>query len=87
MSPPNLREPTRDSPTEVFGHPRYFYEVKGRYGWKARYIKEVDALEQTTKFWQEIYDETGHLVEIHEKFPMDKGHRKVNNESHTQRGS
>jgi len=28
-------------------------------------------------FWQEIYDDTGRLVEIHEKFPVDKGHQKV----------
>ena len=52
----------------------YFYEVRGRYGWKARYVKEVDALEQTVKFYQEIYDNTGHMVEIHEKYPKDKGH-------------
>jgi len=72
------------------GGRRYFYEVQGRYGWKARYIKEVDALEQTLRFWQEIYDEAGHLAEIHEKFPIDKGHRKhrkVNNEGHSQRSS
>jgi hypothetical protein len=37
----------------------------------------VDTAEQTVRFWQEIYDETGRLVEIHEKFPVDKGHWKV----------
>jgi len=59
------------------GGRRYWYEVRGRHGWKARYVKEVDAFERTVRFWQEIYDEKGRLVEIHEKFPVDKGHRKV----------
>ena len=31
----------------------------------------------TVRFWQEIYDDTGKLVEIHEKYPADQGHRKV----------
>lgn len=34
-------------------------------------------MEQTLRFWQEIYDEQGRRVEIHEKFPVDNGHRKV----------
>ena len=40
-------------------------------------MKEVNALEETTKFYQEVYDNKGKLVEIHEKFPLDKGHRNV----------
>lgn len=56
---------------------RYYYEVQGRHGWKARYVKEVDAEERTVRFYQEIFDEDEELVEIHEKFPIDKGHRKV----------
>ncbi|MBI3755545.1 MAG: hypothetical protein HZB81_06595 [Deltaproteobacteria bacterium] len=59
------------------GGRRYYLEVKGKYGWKARYIKEVDANEETVKFFQEIYDGDGKLREIHEKFPFDKGHRKI----------
>jgi hypothetical protein len=55
----------------------YWLVVLGRYGWQARYLKEVDADENTVRFWQEIYDETGNLVEIHEKFPVDRDHRKV----------
>jgi hypothetical protein len=51
--------------------------VKGRLGWLARYLKEVDAQENSVRFWQEIYDDAGRLVEIHEKFPVDKGHQKV----------
>ncbi|HEX9664089.1 MAG TPA: hypothetical protein VGB27_17505 [Candidatus Binatia bacterium] len=49
----------------------------GRLGRRARYLKEVDAEEVTLRFWQEIYDEQGKLVELHEKYPVDKGHRKV----------
>jgi hypothetical protein len=39
--------------------------------------KEVDADEATVRFWQEIYDERGQLVEVHEKYPLDSGHKKV----------
>jgi hypothetical protein len=59
------------------GGRKYWLEVLGKHGWKARYIKEVNAFEKTIRFYQEIYDERGNLVEIHEKFPVDKGHRKV----------
>ena len=58
------------------GGREYWFEVEGRSGWKARYIKEVDVNEDTVRFYQEIYDK-GILVEIHEKFPVDKGHRKI----------
>ena len=43
----------------------------------ARYLKEVDASETTLRFWQEIYDDQNRLVEVHEKYPVDKGHRKL----------
>jgi len=59
------------------GGRRYWFDVPGRSGWLAGYVKEVDASEATTRFWQEIYDDSGRLVEIHEKFPVDHGHRKV----------
>ena len=59
------------------GGRRYWYEVQGRRGWKARYVKEVDADETTRKFFQEIYDNHGQLVEIHQKYPIDTGHQKV----------
>ena len=59
------------------GRRRYRLDVPGRLGWLARYFKEVDAEETTVRFWQEIYDGTGKLVETHEKFPVDKGHQKV----------
>lgn len=55
----------------------YWLEVVGRQGWKAHYLKEVNTNEETVRFWQEIYDDHGTLVEIHEKYPVDKGHRQV----------
>ncbi len=39
--------------------------------------KEVDSNEITVRFWQEIYGNQDELVEIHEKYPVDKGHRKL----------
>jgi hypothetical protein len=59
------------------GGRRYWYEVVGRQGWKARYLKEVDATEKTVRFWQEVYDGSGQLVEVHQKYPTDTGHRKA----------
>lgn len=59
------------------GGRRYCLEVSGRSGWRARYFKEVNSSEQTVRFWQEIYDDAGKLVETHHKFPLDKGHQKV----------
>ena len=54
----------------------YWFEIVGRMGWKARYLKIVDQNEITLSFSQEIYDGTGLLVEVHEKYPIDKGHKK-----------
>ena len=59
------------------GGRRYRLDVTGRLGWRARYLKEVDAAEATLRFWQEVYDDQRKLVENHEKFPVDKGHQKV----------
>lgn len=56
---------------------RYWRDVPGRRGRWARYVKVVDANEKTLSFYQEIYDRTGTLVEIHEKFPIDKDHRRL----------
>ena len=55
----------------------YSYEVKGRSGWLAKYVKEVDAEESTVRFYQEVFDADGRLCEVHEKYPVDLGHRKV----------
>jgi hypothetical protein len=62
------------------GERRYWYTVKGHAGWKARYVKKVDKDEDTIEFYQEIYDDKEQLVEIHEKYPVDRGHRKVEKE-------
>jgi hypothetical protein len=59
------------------GGRRYRLDVAGRLGWLARYLKEVDANETALRFWQEIYDDRGRLVETHEKFLVDKGHQKA----------
>ena len=59
------------------GGRRYFYEVQERHGWVARYVKEVSPSEQIIRFYQEIYNDADELVEIHEKYPVDKGHRTV----------
>ena len=54
----------------------YWMDVPGKMRWWARYFKEVDAQERTLRFWQEIYDQSGAIVETHEKYPVDRGHRK-----------
>ncbi len=55
----------------------YSLIVPGRSGWKAIYLKEVDSDEKTLRFWQEIYNESGILVEEHQKYPEDQGHRRI----------
>ncbi len=57
------------------GGRKYWLDVKGKHGWTARYVKEADANEETVKFYQEIYNDKGTMVEIHEKYPVNKGHR------------
>ena len=59
------------------GGRRYFYDVPGRHGWTARYVKEVDVTERTVRFCQEIYDDQKQLVQIHQKYPDDAGHADV----------
>jgi len=59
------------------GGRRYWYDVVGRQGWHARYVKEVDSEETVVRFWQEIYNEDGVLVERHDKYPVDRGHEKL----------
>ena len=59
------------------GGRRYFRDFTGRAGGRARYIKEVDATEKTVRFAQEIYDGSGRLISIHEKFPVDLGHEQL----------
>lgn len=62
------------------GGRRYWYEVLGRSRWKARYVKEVDAVETTVRFYQEIFDGFGELREVHHKYPVDSGHQRSKGE-------
>ena len=59
------------------GTRKYWFEIKGKMKWKARYVKVVDENETTISFRQEIYNDKNILVEIHEKYPIDKGHKKI----------
>ena len=59
------------------GERKYWFDVKGKHGGFARYIKMVDKEEITLSFVQEIYNAIGELTEIHEKYPIDKGHIKL----------
>ena len=38
------------------GGRRYWLGIPGRHGWRARYVKEVDADENTLRFYQQIYE-------------------------------
>jgi len=40
-------------------------------------VKEVDKEESTVRFYQEVFDADGRLREVHDKYPVDLGHRKV----------
>lgn len=62
------------------GGRRYWYDVAGRSGWRARYVKEVDSAESTVRFYQEIYDGDGRLREVHHKYPVDLGHQPATGE-------
>jgi len=64
------------------GGRRYYRMIKGRMKGYARYVKEVDANENTVLIVQEIYDSEGKLVAIHQKFPQDTGHIEINGSEH-----
>ena len=64
------------------GRRRYWFRRPGReWGcqilFKAVIFDPKTQLEETVKLWQEIYDDAGKLVEIHQKYPADTGHKKV----------
>jgi len=59
----------------------YSFEISGRTSGKAIYLKEVDKEETTIRFWQEIYNANNELIEMHEKFPRDTGHKKVKHDN------
>lgn len=67
-----------DSWNELENEGRIYKQVvPGKRGWFAVYYKEVDKQETTVRFWQEIRDQDSVLREIHEKYPTDKGHKKL----------
>jgi hypothetical protein len=55
----------------------YWFNITGRKGGKAVYLKQVDVNEVTVSFIQEIYNAEGELIEIHKKYPVDEGHIKI----------
>jgi hypothetical protein len=55
----------------------YWRKVNGQQGWYALYYKETDSNENTLRFWQEVFNEKNELEEIHQKYPVDKGHQKI----------
>lgn len=62
------------------GGRRYWTERRGIIDGFQRMIKIVDADEHTMLVVQEIYDETGTLVERHQKYPTDTGHQVLRDE-------
>ncbi len=59
------------------GGRRYFRDRKGNIdGWQ-RFIKIVDADENTLSVVQEIYNDSGELIGRHQKYPVDTGHQIV----------
>jgi hypothetical protein len=57
------------------GGRRYWNERKGTVWGTQRMVKIVDADENTVQVVQEIYNDQGELVQRHQKFPVDTGHR------------
>jgi hypothetical protein len=63
------------------GGRRYWRDRKGRVRGFQRIIKIVDTDENTLRVAQEIYNDTGELVEYHQKYPEDTGHQIVKTEN------
>ena len=62
------------------GGRRYVTRGFGRsFGW-AEYVKEADAREKTVRFTQNVYNNDGRLIETHQKYPEDTGHRYLEEE-------
>ena len=59
------------------GGRRYWRERKGKINGVQRFIKIVDAEETTLLVVQEIYDDDGHLIGRHQKYPVDTGHQVI----------
>ena len=59
------------------GGRRYCRVVRGRLQGYACYVKIVDAAEVTLRLVQEIYDDDGRLIGLHQKYPEDTGHQVI----------
>ena len=59
------------------GSRRYWRERKGKVSGLQRMIKIVDTNENTLLVVQEIYSDSGELIERHQKFPHDTGHQVI----------
>ncbi len=59
------------------GGRRYYAIKRGKVKNYARYIKIVDADENTISFVQEVYDNNDVLIAIHQKYPVDTGHQDI----------
>lgn len=57
------------------GGRRYWRDRPGRVHGFQRFVKVVDADENTLLIVQEIYNQANELVEQHQKFPEDTGHK------------
>ena len=59
------------------GSRRYWRERKGKANGLQRMVKVVDAEENTLSVIQEIYSDSGELIESHQKSPHDTGHQVI----------
>jgi hypothetical protein len=62
------------------GGRRYWRERPGGDFGFCRYVKTVDENETTLSFIQQVYDDDGNLIEIHQKYPADTGHQTFKSE-------
>lgn len=60
---------------------RYYRIVIGKKAGYARYIKIVDSEEITISIVQEVFDDNGRLIGVHQKYPVDTGHQGLESES------
>jgi hypothetical protein len=66
------------------GGRRYIRVVRGKAKGYAQYVKIVDANEVTISIVQEVYNDEGHLIATHQKYPEDTGHQDVTAEGDTE---
>ncbi len=55
---------------------RKFARCEGQNDLVSPVPEACDDQENTIRFWQEIFNENGLLVELHEKYPIDLGHQR-----------